>query len=222
VQIPKASQDVVEQAIAASVENGSVWFLAEPASILGEQIPAGVLTATAKLCTPPTMITAPEILPENLPGAWKDGEATALSIMTHLSQKRGKTLPWKTVKDAIAASLQARFTEVVDRSANWPCEVHEAKSVYVTVASTPGSDEGIGAPFRPANILVADADLEPSEIQDLGDSMPQLLEIKAKSNAPIRFRVRVEVGDGQELPPTEIAEQVNTVLKEVKESLQVQ
>ena len=69
---------------------------------------------------------------------------------------------------------------------------------------------------------VADAQLEPSEIQDLGDAMPQLLEIKAKSNAPIRVRVRVEVGDGQDLPPQETAEQVNTVLKEVKEGFQVQ
>jgi len=46
--------------------------------------------------------------------------------------------------------------------------------------------------------------------------MPKLLEIKAKSNLPITFHVRVELGDGQELPAEQIAAEVNSVLSEIK------
>ena len=53
VQIPTASREVVEKAIADAVEEGSVWLLSGPASILGEPIPAGVLTPVARLLRPP-------------------------------------------------------------------------------------------------------------------------------------------------------------------------
>jgi hypothetical protein len=85
VPIPKASREVVEKAIAGDVENGAAWLLSGPASILGEPIPAGVLTPAAGLSVPPAIVPAAEILPENLPAAWKDDETTALAVATALS-----------------------------------------------------------------------------------------------------------------------------------------
>ena len=73
-----------------------------------------MLTPAATLSVPPAVIPAAEILPENLPAAWKDDETTALAVATALSHKVGKVLPWKTVRDVITGSLQARFTELVD------------------------------------------------------------------------------------------------------------
>ena len=78
MQIPKAAQSVVDKAISAAVEAGLLWLLSGPASILGEPIPAGILNANARLCGPPAVIGAPEILAENLPGAWKDGETSGI------------------------------------------------------------------------------------------------------------------------------------------------
>jgi len=217
VPVPKAAQEVVEKAVAGAVESGAVWLLSEPASILGETIPTGVLTAGARLCAPPAMISAAEILPENLPDAWQDDETNALAVATALSQKAGKTLPWKTVKDVITASLQARFTELVDGAGAWPCEIHAAKSARLKVAAG-GGEEGGGGPGRGASkVLVASAELEPSEIQDLADAMPRLLEIKAKANLPIRFKVRVELGDGQEIPSSQVAGELGDILGEVKD-----
>ncbi len=195
----------------------AVLAVSEPASILGETIPTGVLTAGARLCAPPAMISAAEILPENLPDAWQDDETNALAVATALSQMAGKTLPWKTVKDVITASLQARFTELVDGAGAWPCEIHAAKSARLKVAAGGGEEGGGGRGRGASKVLVASADLEPSEIQDLADAMPRLLEIKAKANLPIRFRVRVELGDGQETPPPDVAEELGTVLGEVKD-----
>ena len=226
MQIPKASQAVVETAIATAVVDGIIWLISGPASILSEPIPEGVLHANSKLCVPPAPIAAAEILPENLKDAWKDKIASGLSVATALSMKAGKTLPWKTIKDAINSALQARFLELTAESQAWPCDFPSAQFVKVKVATaggkggTGGTGEGGGG--ATPKMLVAVADLEPSQIQDLGDIMPKLLELRTKSNTPIQFRIQIEMGDGKTLPSAETAQKANAVLKGVKEGLQLQ
>jgi hypothetical protein len=226
VQIPKASQAVVEKGIAEAVENGAIWLLSGPASILGEPIPAGALTPAVKLSVPPADLAAAEILPENLPTAWTDNETTALAVATGLSQKAGKVLPWKTLRDVITGSLQARFTELVDGSVKWPCEYHAAQTVALKVATSCGVGTGGGGfdpgAAGPKKKLVGVAPFEPAEIQDLGDVVPKLLELKAKSKVPIQFQVRIELGDGTALPPASLAEQLNKILATVKDGFRVQ
>lgn len=222
MQIPKASQAVVDKAVSAAVEGGILWLLSGPASILGEPIPAGVLNASAKLCAPPAVIAAAEILPENLAEGWKDGVASALSIATALSVKANKTLPWKTVRDVISAALQARFLELAEDSQPWPCEFPSAQLVKLKI--TAGAKVGvIGAGVKTGGALVleADAELSPAQIQDLGDIMPKLLEVKTKANLPVRFYIRIELGDGKTKPPAEAAKEVNTILKGVKDDLEL-
>ena len=82
-----------------------------------------------------------------------------------------------------------------------------------------GGDGGGGG--SSANVLVAVADFEPSEVQDLGDAIPKLLELKAKAKIALRFQVRIEVGDGKELPAPEVSVEINKVLGEVKEGYEV-
>ena len=149
VSVPKASTDVVNAAIGEAVEAGKVWLLSGPASLLAEPIPPGVLTTTSTLCVPPAVINVAEILPANLPTAWPSDETNALAIATALSQKAGKTQPWKTVKDVIGASLQARFTQLADGSAAWPCDLPAAQTVKIKVAPAgPGGGTGGGADER--------------------------------------------------------------------------
>lgn len=69
--------------------------------------------------------------------------------------------------------------------------------------------------------LVFVADFEPSELQDLGDAIPQLLELKAKASLDLRFQVRIEVGDGKELPTPEVSAEVNKLLGEVKDGYEI-
>jgi len=223
--IPKVGAAALEKTIAAAVESGVLWMLSGPASILGEPIPVGVLTATAKLSPPPAPIAAAELMPENLPGAWKDGEASGLSIATVLSVRAGKTLPWKTIRDVVSGTLQARFLELAEDSGAWPCDFPAAQSAKfrmtkAATGSVPGGVAG-GVVVPSPKVLVANAELEPSEIQDLGDIVPKLLKIKAKTNAPIRFHVRIEMGDGKTLPSAELAKEANALLKDVKEGLEL-
>lgn len=225
--IPKASDEIVNAAISKSVETGLMWLTNGPASVLAEPIPAGVLTPQAMLQKPPAAISAAEILTENLPDAWKDDEATAMSIATALSQKFGQTLPWKTVRDVIAASLNARFTELDPTSGEWPCEYPAAQGVKLKLASGGGrgGSGGFGAGggvVRESKSLYADAELEPSDIQDLGDIIPQLLEIKNKAGSPLVFRVQIEFGDGETPPTPESTAAINTLLEDLKEGFSLQ
>ena len=217
VPIPKAGEDLVEASISAAVEAGNVWLLSGPASILAEPMPPGVLRAEAVLRAPPEPAAAAEILPENMPTAWQGEESTALSIAAALSQQQGKTLPWKTVRDVIDASLRARFLETTEDSGDWPCEYPSAQAVRLRV---PIGGGGVGqVPAQYGKRKTVEADLEPNEMQDLGDAIPTLLEIKAKHNVPIRFNVRIEVGDDEEAPTDESTNEVNAVLKEIREDL---
>jgi hypothetical protein len=192
--------------------------------VLAEPIPTGVLTPKAILREPPATIAAAEILPENLPDGWSEGQATALSIATALSQKFGHIMPWKTVKDVITASLSARFTELDGTSRDWPCDYPAAQSVKLKVASvTTARRRGGGmGPMPPTSCLVAHAELEPSEIQDLADIIPSLLELKAKFNTPLKFRVQIELGDGKQRPSEETTREINKLLKALKHEFELQ
>ncbi|MFH1969016.1 MAG: hypothetical protein ABIJ53_01720, partial [Verrucomicrobiota bacterium] len=226
--IPKASTDVIRASVTQAVESGALWLTNGPASILAEPIPAGVLTEQALIQQPPVQIMAAEILPETLPQAWTNEEATALSIATALSQKIGQTLPWKTVSDVVSASLNARFTQLDPKSGKWPCEYPSAQGIKLKVSTVSGSGgggkefgSGFGGIETSSKILVARSELKPSEIQDLGDIIPRLLEIKTKANIPLAFRVQVEFGDGQTQPDNETVQSMNLLLGDIRDGFQL-
>jgi hypothetical protein len=223
VPIPKAAEAVVTTAVTQAVETGTLWLTSGPASILAEPIPAGILTGQAKLQKPPPVVAAAEILPENLPDAWADNRATALAIATALSQKFGQTLPWKTVRDVVGASLNARFTELDPTSGKWPCDYPSAQGIKLKVATGGGKGggkypEGGGAfpGISAVGSLAAEAELEPAKVQDLGDAVPQLLAIKNKRDCPIVFRVRIEIGDKDHVPDETTVAEVNQILDDLK------
>ena len=225
--IPGASKEVVKTSVKQAVESGSLWLTNAPSSILAEPIPAGVLTEQAMLQRPPGQISAAEILPENLHHAWTKEEASALSIATALSQKYGQALPWKTVSDVVSASINARFTRLDPKSGKWPCEYPAAQGIKLKISavSDPGGgykgfeSEG-GGTKTSSNILIARSELKPSEIQDLADIIPKLLDIKNKVNIPMAFQVQIELGDEKTPPDDETIKSINNLLGDVSNGLQ--
>lgn len=229
VPVPKATGEVVHAAVGAAVASGKVWLLAGPASLLGEPIPAGILSSTAVLRTPPESIPAPAILPENLPTAWQNGVTTALAILAALSHRAGHNLPWKTVRDVIAGALQARFIELADVSMAWPCELPAAQGVRIKIpsgrsaASAPaGYETGCGIASCPATpARGAAAEFEPSQIQDLAELIPSLLDVSAKAGIALKFHLRLEVGDGAEPPSDDVVNALNKVLEQFGDDFRV-
>lgn len=51
--------------------------------------------------------------------------------------------------------------------------------------------------------------------------MPQLLEIKNKSEMPLVFRVQIEFGDGVKSPKPESVAEINALLESLKPGLKV-
>lgn len=88
-------------------------------------------------------------------------------------------------------------------------------------AGTVGEESGEGRePAAHANVLRANAEFEPPEIQDLADVVPRLLELRARSNVDIRFFVRVELGDSTSTPEQMIVAEVNNLFDTVKADFQ--
>jgi len=206
--IPRADSEVVEAAIEEAVKSGVLWLIALPASIFKESVPLGVLTKEATLNPPPEEIPATALLPQNLPTAWEHRTTTAAAISTALSVKYNKPLPWTIVAPAIDAAIRGRLLEVVAGSATWPCEWSAAGNVQLQVP------EGAPPPPPPEKRMYAEAELQPSELQDFVDGMGDVL--KAGAGLDLRLVLRVEVGKGKEPAAEQLAKLNDAVSKACK------
>lgn len=220
VIIPKCEGSVVEAAVVEAVERATLWLTNGPASILGEPIPAGILTPTATFQRPPDPIGVDELTAEGIPEAWKDGKTNALAISTALSGKLGKTLPWTVVRGAIDAAIRTRWIELANDGVSWPCEFAGAQHVVFQVPAARELDEERVEPYKPKpkGLLVAEAMLLANGIQDLSDQVPDL--VKAAVGHDLKFHLRVEFG-GETPPEADAVEQINALLAEVSEELKL-
>lgn len=209
--IPKLKRNILDDTVNEAVRAGKIWLTSGPASILGEDIPTGILTVDAILQIPPDPIPAADLLPDTLPEAWIADNTTALAIATVLSKKVGKTLPWLTIREAIDGALKARFLELSDDSSPWPSDFSGASTVKLRIPT-----EGpIEKPKPKPGALVAEAYLEPSQIQDLADQIPEITKVAAGQD--LKYHVRIEFR--AEENKDEIAKQINELLKEVSDKL---
>lgn len=101
-----------------------------------------------------------------------------------------------------------------------PNAIPAAQAVKIKVAAG-GRGGGSGGGGERPKVRIAAADLEVGEFQDLSDAMPKLVEVKAKTNVPIAFRVEVSVGDGKTDPPEEAVEKVNELLGKIKDDFRL-
>jgi hypothetical protein len=216
ITIPRAERQVVEAAITVGVEKGKLWLLSGPASILGETIPAGILTDAAQLLPPPLPIPATDVLPQNLPEAWRGQETTALAISAALSQKVGRTLPWIVVKEAVDGAIRSRYLETTLDSGPWPCELSGARTVKLRVPSGKPETPPPSAPQPQPGVRVGEADLKPSEVQDLAEVIGDLKAASVGFNLKLSMRIEL-CGDP---PPSDAAvEKLNSILRKVSKSL---
>src|SRR5208337_3166686 len=161
----KAARKLLEGTVAEAVKQGKLWLTSGQASILAEEIPAGLLTDDVRLQPPPQPIPAADVTPSNLPEVWTGETTTALAIAIALSRKARTNLPWATVRQALDGAIRARMLEPAIDSAAWPCEYVAAQNVKLRLPSTPPSGPDKPFELRP-DVLVAEAELRPNEIQD--------------------------------------------------------
>ncbi len=219
ITIPKASKEAIYDAIRQAVIRGLIWMLSGPASLLEEDIPEGVLTEHAILREPPHAFAATEILPETLPEAWEDNHTTALSIATVLSNRYKAALPWKVVEDVIDAAIRARFIQLDVDSAAWPCDYSGAKQIKLIFEGISIGTGVAGAEEEKAGRNIVTVELEPNQIQDMGDLIPALLELKAQYNTDLKFTLSLRLNTPKKEIDPDIVKQLNELLSGVDENL---
>ena len=218
--IPKCESADVETAISQAVEQGLVWLNNEPASILKEPVPAGVLNASAILRPPPERIDVTELMGDSIPDAWKNDKANALAIAAALSTQRGMTLPWHTVKSAIDDGIRARWIELSDSNITWPCDFNGAQQVVLQIPQNEKirEDEKDRYQPTPSGTLIAEAALEANGIQDLADQIPDIAKAAVGNN--LKFNVRIEFS-GETPPNPEQVQKINELLSDVSDDLKL-
>ena len=93
VGVPACPRAAVEAAIGKAVEGGLLRLVAGPASFQGEPLPGGVSMDAAELRAPMAPIDFDRLMPEALPGAWRDGKTTALALSNALSAQDDGPVP---------------------------------------------------------------------------------------------------------------------------------
>jgi hypothetical protein len=208
--VPRALRSTVEEALKEAVKAGVVWLTTGPSSIYREEVPYGLLTDAATLRPPPSPIPAAALLPQNAPAAWSTDTTTAAALANALSQAEGVQLPWVVVRTAIDEALRARFLERTPDSGPWPCDWTRAADVRLRVPA-----EAPLAP-PPGRRPAVEAELEPPELQDLVDALPEV--IKAGAGLDLRFVLRVEIGADTTLTAEQVA-RLNEVLQRASSKL---
>jgi hypothetical protein len=94
--------------------------------------------------------------------------------------------------------------------------------IKVAIPGTGGGTGGetVGGGPKP-NTRVATAGFEPSQMQDLGDLIPALLEVKAKAKVDMKFHVRLEIGVGSTPPADDVVNNINELLKDLGNEFRV-
>lgn len=218
--VPTAPAEVVDVAVASLVRSGKIWLTSGPATFLAEELPSGVLAPDATISAPPLPIGPTELLPDRVPDAWKDEQANALGFCLGLSRKAGKNLPWITVRDAIDGAIRSRLVERTSTSGPWPCDFSSAASAQFKLAgagSPPPTTDPKPVPSNPG-ARIGEADLRPSQVQDLAEIMGDLL--KARSGFDLKFRVRVEVV-GKDSPPESVVQAINAILNDAQCGIEI-
>ena len=200
--IPCCKEATLEAALAQAVADGTVWLVNGPTSCWKETVPFTALDEQAELLPPPQMIAPQELTPDALPGAWQDLKTNGAAIVRALSQKKGVVVPWGVVRDSLGEAVRSRWLETVqgdgataefDRAGAWGLRV---------------PDGGPALPPPPSQ--VANLEVESSQMQDLVESVPNLLE--ASAGYGLRFRVGVVLDASA---PASVRKQVDDLLTQI-------
>jgi hypothetical protein len=217
IEIPAADPEVLAQAVTAAVQDSILWFRSGPASLLGEAIPAGLLTSDSELAPPPEPISPLELLKERLPAVWAADTASAYAISIGISKERDVNLPWPLVRDAIDGAIRARYLERTEDSGPWPCDVSGAHLVKLRhPAEKPPTPP---QPPLPLGARSGQADLRPNQLQDLADAIGKILSQAAGYD--LKFTVRLQVGGGEGEVPVSVVDAINAVLRGIDPNFEI-
>ncbi len=208
VGIPACARKSVELAVSEAVLQGDLCLVNGSVSYQGEEMPIGMLSDSAELRPPLTPLSGDQLTADALPEAWKNGRANVRDLRSALSEQIGVPLPWPILQQSIDSALSSRWLECAAESGLWPCESSHADSVILRVP------EGGGGGHR--GVYFCSGELDPSELQDLSDTLPKVIRVTA--GVPLCLRLDITLGDGNRLDREKV-NSVNRLLENVNSDL---
>lgn len=216
--IPKADFKVVRSAVAKAVEHGALWLVYGNESVYHDKPSELQLDPDAVLHAPPRSIAAIDLLPVNLPDAWSDHaepETTVEKIYSALKLKEGK--PWPTNKyvETVNAALGQGFMR---RATGTGAVITLEKDGAVALVVR--SEQPTVAHLKPEPITgggrrgTTMAKLSVSEVQDLADSVHEVMKALAGSEPEIEVRLTIQSKTQADL------DKANKILTKIKKDWQ--
>lgn len=207
--IPAAEEGAIKAAVGQAIKSGRIWLVNATISVLGEEVPAGFLNEQAAVYPPPAPISATDLLPAQLSGAWSGEDTTAHLLHAALSAKAGKPLPWTPVRQALEDGFRLGLLERTLESCPWPCDLGGASAVRMRIVKGGAKESQVSA----YGAKVATVELETHEVQDLADQIDELRQVTA--GHALHIKVTVEFGEAGKVEP-EIIDRINAVLSRIK------
>lgn len=115
------SPDVLDKAVRAGVERGTIMALVGDAAFYGEALPTTGLPGDLRIAPPPAPVRGADLVPQTLPQAWREDQTTAQSLREALAVVRGHPIPWPLLSNGINEALRLRLFEHVPAGEPWPC-----------------------------------------------------------------------------------------------------
>ena len=160
---------------------------------------------------PPLLVD--QLMQDSVPGAWKDGQTSALALSVALSTKIGQPVPWTVLRRAIDDAIKARWIELAANGGPWPCEMAAASTVALKQpAASGGMAQQVpgGYVSKPKGVYTSSAALQPAALQDLVDVLPDV--VKAAAGVSLRFQLQISLGGGEDISSAKV-EEINTLLE---------
>ena len=180
-----------------------------------------MLTDAAALRSPLPPLSVDQLTKDALPEAWRDEETSALALSAALSVQVGLPVPWPILRRAIDDALGAGWLALGPDCGPWPCDAPGAAAVTLIEPDAAATGFAVRksdfAPI-PKGAHTGSADLEPNELQDLIDVLPNVITVAV--GVPLRFHIRITLGDGDDVAP-ETVSSLNELLEGVSSDLRL-
>lgn len=210
VPVPRVREEALAHAVEQAIEHGTLWVVNGVVSLWGEPVPAGVLTSTAQLNSPPEPLGVFDVLPERVPEGWAtDGRTTALALSVAISNLRGVPVPWPLVSRAVTEARNAGLITVDTEGVSWPCNSFESDKVHLIVSTNPPPPP----PPPPGGRLRTERVLKPAQIQNFAEIVGELVQTLQPLSPAIQ--VAVEIDTRNKALDAETEAKVNALLKMV-------
>jgi hypothetical protein len=209
--LPPVEFSLVQKAIARAINEKELWLVFGNDSVFGELPTTLQMDANAFLYRPPAALSAIDLLPNTLPGAWSGSDepkTTVAGIYAALKSARGKPWPPTLFADSLNAALGQGFLSRASGTGPIGSLQRDGEVELIIKVETPKPQEPTPLPSgrRATNL----ANLTLAELQDLADHIHGLSKPLAGCDPQIEVRVTTKAGSKGNL------DEANKILGNVK------